>query len=88
LSAFHAREISGAETARENCQALVEAIDLFPTLAGFCELSTGDLKIEGRDLTPLAEGKADSKNAAFSESYAIKNDARRGFQIDPLRQLS
>lgn len=56
----------------KTCAALAETIDLFPTLAGICELPVVDLKIEGRDLTPLAEGKTDHKNAAFSESYAIK----------------
>lgn len=51
---------------------LAETIDLFPTLAGLCELSVGALDIEGRDLTPFVEGKPDSRNTAFSEAYAIK----------------
>ena len=54
---------------QDDCR-LVEAIDLFPTLAHQCDLPTTGLALDGQDLS--ARGEDGDPGIAFSESYGIK----------------
>ncbi len=66
----------GLKTAGKHSQALVEFVDLYPTLAELCGLSLPP-HLEGASLVPLLNGKAKSvKTAAFSQ-YPRPNQGQR-----------
>lgn len=58
------------------CHSLVELIDLFPTIAGFCGLPVPE-RLQGRDLSPLFDDPTiEVRDAAFSVA-----PTRRGFLL-------
>lgn len=58
------------------CHSLVELIDLFPTIAGFCGLPVPE-RLQGRDLSPLFDDPTiEVRDAAFSVA-----PMRRGFLL-------
>ena len=53
---------------------LVEAVDLYPTLADYCQIGLPD-HLEGQSLLPLIQGKVDQvKKAAFSQVKALREN--------------
>ena len=56
-------------------QAIVESLDIYPTLCDFAGLETPDF-VEGQSLVPVIKGTSSGKQAAFSQIRPVNRKKR------------
>ena len=74
----------GRLEAGERSSALVELVDIYPTLVTLAGLDAPNTPIEGADLFPILEGRAPQRQEAFSQSWSaahLVRPERRGMQV-------
>ena len=74
----------GRLEAGERSSALVELVDIYPTLVTLAGLDAPNTPIEGADLLPILEGRAPQRQEAFSQSWSaahLVRPERRGMQV-------
>jgi arylsulfatase A-like enzyme len=75
--------VPGQKNAGKNSEALVELVDIYPTLAQLCSLPAPE-RLEGASLAPLLEKPGESwKNAVFSQ-YGRGRGSRYAPEKDPM----
>jgi arylsulfatase A-like enzyme len=74
----------GQLEAGERSHALVELVDIYPTLVALAGLAEPDSPLEGHNLLPVLSGKAPPREFAFSQSWSaahLVRPERRGMQV-------
>jgi hypothetical protein len=73
----------GDQTRTGETEAIVESVDLYPTLCEFADLKTPEFA-EGESLLPVITGKASGKEAAFSQIRPV-NRAKQNLMAYSVR---
>ncbi len=77
--------LPGMTAAAANTRALVETVDIYPTIAEYCGL-TKPTHLDGKSLVPLISGeRLKLKNSALSEYSPIMGSSESNFMIYSLR---
>lgn len=67
--------LPGHQTARGATDAIVESVDIYPTLCEFAGLKTPSF-LDGESFLPVIEGKSNGKPAAFSQIRPVNRKKR------------
>ncbi len=67
--------LPGRQTVTGQTDAIVESVDIYPSLCDFAGLPTPD-SVEGESLLPLLTGQSDGKAAAFSQIRPVNRKKR------------
>jgi iduronate 2-sulfatase len=68
--------LPGHQKIHGESRALLESVDIYPTLCDFAGLKTPDF-LEGESFLPVVEGKANGKQAAFSQIQPVGKPENR-----------
>lgn len=74
----------GRISAGSRSDALVELVDIYPTLVALAGLDAPDTRIEGVNLLPVLDGSVEQRQEAFSQSWSaahLVRPERRGMQV-------
>ncbi len=67
--------LPGQHSVTGETKAIVESVDIYPTLCDFAGLKTPDI-VEGQSLVPVIKGKSSGKEAAFSQIRPVNRKKR------------